>query len=112
MRPRFDQNLSPPLVNRLADIFPDAGHVEPLGLSRASDEAVWEYARAHGYVIVTKDTDFTDLSVLRGFPPKVIRISLGNCTTANIAALLRHHHATIVAFTSDPEAGSLELVKA
>ena len=41
----FDQNLSPRLVNRLADVFPGALHVAQIGLDRASDLAVWEYTR-------------------------------------------------------------------
>jgi predicted nuclease of predicted toxin-antitoxin system len=107
MKLLFDQNLSPRLVTRLADSFPDASHVEPLGLSRAPDPIVWAYARAHGYIIVTKDSDFNDFSVVRGFPPKVIWIRVGNCTTAAIAGLLRQHRAAITAFAADTEAASL-----
>jgi predicted nuclease of predicted toxin-antitoxin system len=36
----FDQNLSPRLVNRLADLFPGALHVAQVGLDRATDLAV------------------------------------------------------------------------
>jgi predicted nuclease of predicted toxin-antitoxin system len=53
----FDQNLSPKLVNRLADLFPDSAHVESVGLDCASDDQVWEYARLNGFPIVTKDAD-------------------------------------------------------
>ncbi len=109
MRLLFDQNLSARLVARIADIFPAASHVELVGLSRASDQAVWVHAQRHGYTIVTKDSDFTDLSVLHGFPPKVVRICIGNCTTADIEALLRQHRATIVAFLADSNAGSLAI---
>jgi predicted nuclease of predicted toxin-antitoxin system len=111
MKLLFDHNLSPRLVARLADLFPDASHVALAGLDRASDEQVWEYARAHGYAIVTKDADFSELSLLRGFPPRVIRLRIGNCTTAQIEGLLRRYHETIAAFGSDPEAGTLELLR-
>jgi predicted nuclease of predicted toxin-antitoxin system len=37
----FDQNLSPRLVNRLADLYPDALQVAQVGLERATDLAVW-----------------------------------------------------------------------
>ena len=57
MKLLFDQNLSPKLVNWLADLYPGSSHVLSLGLDRASDEAIWEYARDHGYAIVTKDAD-------------------------------------------------------
>jgi predicted nuclease of predicted toxin-antitoxin system len=58
----FDQNLSPRLVSRLADLLPGAQHVAQIGLDRASDLDVWEYARTHECIIVTKDADFNDLS--------------------------------------------------
>ena len=31
MKLLFDQNLSPKLVNRLADLFPDSSHVQSVG---------------------------------------------------------------------------------
>jgi predicted nuclease of predicted toxin-antitoxin system len=73
----FDHNVSPRLVRRLVDLHPDASHVSVLGLDTASDAEVWERARAEGYTIVTKDSDFADLAVLRGAPPKVIWVRLG-----------------------------------
>jgi predicted nuclease of predicted toxin-antitoxin system len=64
----FDYNLSVRLVERLVDIFPGASHVTLVGLDRATDNIVWIYAQDHDLAIVTKDSDFSDLSVLRGFP--------------------------------------------
>ncbi len=58
-------------------------------LQGASDARVWEYARQHGFTLVTKDEDFHRLTVLYGAPPKVIWIRLGNCSTADVAQLLR-----------------------
>lgn len=72
MKLLFDQNLSPKLANRLADLFPDSSHVQSGGLDCASDERVWEYALRNGFAIVSKDEDYNNLSVLRGSPPKVI----------------------------------------
>jgi len=106
----FDQNLSPRLVVRLADVFPDSQHVFQLGLDRASDEDIWIYARDHEFTIVSKDADFTELSMLRGFPPKVLWLCLGNCTTAEIEALLRGHQATIQRLFDAPDAGTLALL--
>lgn len=68
----FDQNLSPRLVKRLADLYPDSTHVDTLGFGSSSDREIWDFARINDYVIVTKDADFGELSVLRGVPPKVI----------------------------------------
>lgn len=36
MKLLFDQNLSPCLVTRLRDIYPNASHVSLLGLDRAN----------------------------------------------------------------------------
>ena len=104
-----DQNLSPRLVAYLADVFPDSQHVFQLGLDRASDNDIWTYARDHEHIVVTKDADFNELSALRGFPPKVIWLCLGNCTTAEIEALLRGHLATIQHLYNDPDTGTLAL---
>ena len=110
MRLLFDHNLSTRLVRHLADLYPDASHVFLVGLERASDMAVWNYAQTNDYLIVTKDSDFSDISVLRGFPPKVLWLRLGNCTTSDIERTLRRGYATIEAFGNDPTSGILELV--
>ena len=109
MKLLFDQNLSPRLVRRLVDLFPESAHVTDVGLDRADDDAIWVFARDERYAIVTKDSDFDDMSVLRGFPPKIIWIRLGNCTSHQIEALLRAHAETIASFESDPTAGVLSL---
>ena len=67
-----DQNLSPKLVNRLADLFPGSSHVQSVGLDGAEDVQVWEHARLNGLAIVSKDADYNNFSVLWGSPPKVI----------------------------------------
>jgi predicted nuclease of predicted toxin-antitoxin system len=72
MKLLLDQNLSPRLVSRLADLYPDFQHVSFLGLDQADDRAIWEYANQNDFTVVTRDSDFSELSVLRGFPPKVV----------------------------------------
>lgn len=109
MKLLFDNNLSPKLVARLASLYPDSSHVTTLALDTASDIAVWQYAQQAGYCLVTKDSGFNDLLASRCFPPKVIWIPLGNCTTSEIAALLEAHHRTIVEFAQEASVGLLEL---
>jgi predicted nuclease of predicted toxin-antitoxin system len=87
----FDQNLSPSLVESLADIYPQSVHVQSVGLDRADDTAVWDFARSQNLVIVTKDADFQERSLIAGAPPKVIWIRRGNCSTSDIEAILRRH---------------------
>ena len=98
MKLLFDQNLSPRLVSRLADIYPDSSHLFNLNLDTAADFLVWEYARDNDYTIVTKDSDFSELILLRGFPPKVIWIRIGNCTTNSIESLIRSYSKEIEYF--------------
>ena len=88
----FDQNLSPKLLTRLQDLYPGSTHVEALGLGSASDQTIWDFAASGDYIIVTKDADFTELSVVRGIPPKVIWIRRGNCSTKDIEQLLRNSY--------------------
>ena len=58
MKLLFDENLSPRLVEALADIYPGSSHVHTCGLGSAADEAIWEYAKDHSFTIVSKDSDF------------------------------------------------------
>lgn len=110
MKLLFDQNLSPFLARRLADLYPDASHVSLVGLDRASDDAVWAHARINDCIVVTKDADFSDMSVVRGSPPKVIWLRLKNCTTDDVERTLRGGYPLISAFADDPTAGLLELL--
>ncbi|HIK30835.1 MAG TPA: DUF5615 family PIN-like protein [Oscillatoriales cyanobacterium M59_W2019_021] len=87
----FDQNLSPRLVTRLVDLYLGSAHVDALGLGTAPDRDVWEFARDRGFIIVTKDADFSELNVLLDTPPKVIWIRRGNCSTRHIEQLLREN---------------------
>jgi predicted nuclease of predicted toxin-antitoxin system len=50
-------------------------------MDQADDHEVWNYAQTNGFTIVTRDSDYNELLVLRGFPPKVIWIRRGNCST-------------------------------
>jgi predicted nuclease of predicted toxin-antitoxin system len=77
----FDENLSPRLVERLKDVYPDSQHVSDVELGSANDSAIWEYAKRYWFAIVSKDSDFAERGVLEGDPPKVIWIRLGNCSS-------------------------------
>lgn len=109
MKLLFDQNLSHKLARRLSDLFPDSIHVRDVGLEAADDQAVWRYALANQFTIVSKDDDFHQLSFARGAPPKVIGLSLGNCSTDQIEALFRWRVDVIRAFVADEDASYLSL---
>jgi predicted nuclease of predicted toxin-antitoxin system len=94
---------------QLADVFPDSLHVRVLGVGGAADAAVWQHAKEHNCMLVTKDEDFHRLSVLRGAPPKVVWLRVGNCATRDIAELLKSRVEDIRAFEAQSEATFLEL---
>ena len=109
MRLLFDQNLSPRLVAMPADLHPGSIHIRNEGLQKADDDAIWAYAIRQGFVIVSKDADFHQRSFVLGHPPKVIWIQRGNCSTDEIAVLLRQRHADVLAFEQDEAASFLAL---
>ena len=105
----FDENLSPRLVTLLAEDFPESTHVDSIGLHGKSDEAIWRYAQEHGLVLVSKDNDFRQLSFLRGAPPKVVWLRIGNSPTAEAATRLRTSRSDIALFVQDAETALLSL---
>lgn len=110
MKLLFDHHLSRKLVARLADLFPQSSHVVFHGLECAEDSAIWSFARNGEYLIVTKDSDFNDVVTLRGAPPKVIWIRVGNCSTATVEAIIRRNYPLIEAFCHDPQSAILEII--
>lgn len=110
MKLLFDENLAPSLVPALADIFPQSKHVARIGLDAASDHEVWEYARKHQYTLVSKDSDFHELSLLYGSPPKVVWIRRGNCTTRQIELILRNKLEDIRSLADNPESTFLVIL--
>jgi len=109
MKLLFDENLSARLACDLAYLYPQSSHVTSLGLGGAGDGMIWARAAADGFALVTKDEDFQRLSVLRGSPPKVIWIRLGNCATPDVIRLLRFRHAQILSFLERADADFLSL---
>lgn len=109
MKLLFDHNLSPRLATLLLDEYPGSIHVRDVALDRSPDERVWEYAASQGLTIVSKDSDFHQRSLVRGFPPKVIWVRRGNCSTHDIELQLRQKSPQIHAFADDSEAAFLEL---
>jgi predicted nuclease of predicted toxin-antitoxin system len=100
MRLLFDQNLSFRLCQQLADLFPGSTQVRLVGLDQADDRALWEFARANDYMLVSFDADLADMATLLGTPPKVIWLRCANQPTRTIEKLLRDHAEAIAAFTS------------
>jgi len=98
MKLLFDHNLSPKLVQRLEDIFPQSLHVRDINMQKAPDLEIWNYAKEHGYTIITKDTDFYQRSVYFGHPPKIIWLKIGNSSVKEIEEYIRSNSISINTF--------------
>jgi predicted nuclease of predicted toxin-antitoxin system len=109
MKLLFDHNLSPRLVVLLRDLFPESQHVFGVGMDQDDDRKIWDYATQSQLLIVTRDSDYNDLSMLLGFPPKVIWIRRGNCSTQAIETLLRNSAPIIQEFDKTDKIGLLTL---
>jgi predicted nuclease of predicted toxin-antitoxin system len=107
----FDENLSPKLPKLLAEVYPGSTHVKDCALNKASDLEVWEFAKAQGFAIVSKDSDFEERSMLWGSPPKVIWLRIPNCSSLEVAEILRNSLEDIHRFAEQESAKCLELGK-
>ena len=88
MKLLLDENLSRRLVPFLQHDYPGSSQVVLLGMESASDKEVWLRAKNDGYVIVTRDADFQDLSLVWGQPPQVIRLRTFNQSRATTLKVL------------------------
>lgn len=84
----LDENLSRRLVPQLEPRFPGSKHVVDVGLAMASDIAIWEHAKQHGFTILTKHDDFLVIANQRGTPPKLVMIGFGNSANTVLARRL------------------------
>jgi predicted nuclease of predicted toxin-antitoxin system len=107
----FDHHLSPSLIQRLADLFPESNHVWHLRLHDVPDPEVWLYAREHNFTVMSKDADFSEVSMQLGYPPKLIWLRIKNWSTDQIEELIRSSYPRIVNFSSAPDRGILILFK-
>jgi predicted nuclease of predicted toxin-antitoxin system len=105
----FDGNLSPRLITFLAGEFPLCTHLEMLGMRGITDASIWDYAKEHGFAIVSKDNDFRQRAFVYGAPPQVIWLSIGNASTKAVAELLRSRVARIQSFIQDSSDSMLVL---
>ncbi len=95
MKLLLDQNLSRRMLKQLLPYYPDSSQAALLNMDKSDDAQVWEYAKNNDFVIVTKDSDFHDFSLVKGEPPKVIWVKCGNKPKQYIVDLLISHRERI-----------------
>jgi predicted nuclease of predicted toxin-antitoxin system len=107
----FDQNISFRILPKISAYFAEAKQIRFLGLENSTDNEIWEYAKTHDLTIVTFDADFIDLTNLKGFPPKIVWLRIGNTTTENIAKVIIENHVKLEEFIENTEIAFLEITR-
>jgi len=105
----FDNNISHKILSQLDGSFYGSTHVMLENLDEASDIEVWHFAKTNNYTIVTKDSDFNDLILLRGVPPKVIWLKIGNCKVSKIDMIFKKYKKSIKDFLDSENNAILEI---
>ena len=100
MKLLLDENLSDRIVYKIIDLYPGSEHVKTLALTNTDDGIIWEYAKANNFIVVSKDSDFHQRSLLYGHPPKFVYLRIGNSPTSKIVGILRDNFDIIIQFGS------------
>lgn len=108
MKLLLDQNISYRILKKLSETYSGSSHVKIEGLINASDLEIWEYAKLHQFTIVTQDSDFNDIFLLNGFPPKILWFRTGNLKTDELAFILKNQQNDIQDFYDNNELGCLD----
>lgn len=109
MKLLLDENLSRRIVPALQTAYPGSTQVALVGLEHANDREIWVFAKDRGFTIVTKDDDFLGLLALMGHPPKVVLLSLGNSTNAQVIDALIRSHAELEETLAKNDIGLVEV---
>jgi predicted nuclease of predicted toxin-antitoxin system len=105
MKVLLDENISYRLIKKIQHLFEDCKHVNQVGLVEELDVDIWAFAQKNDYTIITFDADYQELSVLHGFPPKVIWLNTRNMRTEKLAQLLIDNMNKIQAFYQNAQIG-------
>ncbi len=90
----IDAQLSPTLAPWLSTTFAvEAFSARWLGCQHASDEEIFTAAREANAIVITKDRDFVQLLDRLGPPPKVVWVTCGNTSNAQMRRILRQTFA-------------------
>lgn len=110
MKLLLDENLSRRLIPFLQHDYPGSNQVVLLGMESARDKEVWQKARDDGYVILTRDADFQELSLVWGQPPKVIRLKTLNQSRAATLKILLENKTVIAESLITNDLASVEIL--
>lgn len=112
MKLLIDQNISHRIVQPVSHVFTSLHHVRDLALTNADDHQIFMFARQNQFdAIVTIDDDFVKLLNLFSFPPKIIWIRTGNCSTSALSQILLTKYEAIKSFVESDEYMLYEVFK-
>lgn len=109
MKILLDENISWRIIKELADSFNEVFHVNQIFGKRPMDTDIWNYARENQFMIITYDSDFIDISELRGAPPKIIWFRFGNASRNYIINKIKSNIDRIKELYNDDELNILEI---
>lgn len=109
MKLLLDENLSRRIVPFLQTAFPESSQVALLNLEGASDAEIWQFAKDNGFVIVSRDSDFQERSLVAGHPPQVIWLKIPNRSKTFVLNVLLDHHTEIEMALTEQSLACVEL---
>jgi predicted nuclease of predicted toxin-antitoxin system len=109
MKLLLDENLSRRILPLIEQSFPKSTQVVYTSLESEDDKQLWQYAKNNNFTIVTKDSDFHEMSIIYGHPPKIIWLKCGNQTKQYIANILIQNEQSIKKFNIDNSLSCLEI---
>ncbi len=85
----IDAQLSPAIAIWIESNFNvKASALRDLRLRDAEDEEIFHKAKKAAVIVMTKDSDFVSLLDRFGSPPKIIWLTCGNTSNANLKTIL------------------------
>jgi len=100
----LDAQLPPALAPWLEENFPvNAKPLREIGLRDAPDHEIFKAAQKTGAIVVTKDSDFMELSRRFGPPPQILWLTCGNMTTLRLKAVFLATFPTALKFLESGE---------
>ncbi|MFZ2725765.1 MAG: DUF5615 family PIN-like protein [Methylococcaceae bacterium] len=95
MKLLLDENLSRRIVPFIQAFYPNSTQVALIGLENTDDKIIRQYAIDNDFIIVTKDADFYEMTLLYGQPPKIVWLKMGNQSKAATIKTLQDYQAII-----------------
>ena len=87
----LDVGISPKVLTLLIGLGHQGTHSVPIGLAKASDYEILDYAIVHDRILITSDLGFANLAILEQRPvPGLIILRLNNPSAEQMIASVKH----------------------